>query len=54
MTESSPTQALNRKVVIVVDNKRVIANTLAIILTKAGYDAHAFFSGQEAMAPPPY
>jgi CheY-like chemotaxis protein len=35
--------------VFVVDDEQVIATTLAIILNKAGFDAHALFSGQEAV-----
>jgi CheY-like chemotaxis protein len=38
-----------RRVAFVVDDEKVIANTLAIILTQAGYEAHALFSGQEAI-----
>jgi CheY-like chemotaxis protein len=37
------------KLVFVVDDEQVIATTLAIILNKAGFDAHALFSGQEAV-----
>jgi CheY-like chemotaxis protein len=37
------------KVVFVVDDEEMIASTLSIILNKAGYDAHAFFNGQEAV-----
>jgi CheY-like chemotaxis protein len=37
------------KVVFVIDDDQVVATTLAIILNKAGFDAHAFFSGQEAV-----
>jgi len=33
--------------VIVVDDERLIANTLAIILNNAGYDARAVFSGEQ-------
>jgi DNA-binding response OmpR family regulator len=37
------------KVVFVVDDEQMIATTLTIILNKAGFDAHAFFNGQEAV-----
>jgi CheY-like chemotaxis protein len=47
MTEAVSTPAL--KVAFVVDDEKVIASTLAIILKNAGFDAHAFFSGQEAV-----
>jgi CheY-like chemotaxis protein len=49
MTEDVPAPALNPKVAFVVDDEQVIAVTLAIILNKAGYDAHSFFSGEEAV-----
>jgi CheY-like chemotaxis protein len=49
MTESVPEIALKRKIVLVVDDETVIATTLAIILNNAGFEAHAFFSGQEAL-----
>jgi len=35
--------------VLVVDDERVIADTLAIILNKAGYDASAVYSGTGAV-----
>jgi len=38
-----------RTVVLVVDDEKVIATTLAVILTHAGFDAHAMFSGQQAV-----
>ena len=47
MTEAVSTPAL--KVAFVLDDEKVIASTLAIILKNAGFDAHAFFSGQEAV-----
>ncbi|MGA2252355.1 response regulator [Terracidiphilus sp.] len=38
-----------RKVVFVVDDERVIADTLALILKQDGYDAKPFYSGESAM-----
>jgi DNA-binding response OmpR family regulator len=35
--------------VIVVDDERVVASTLAIILNRAGFEARAVFSGEEAL-----
>jgi CheY-like chemotaxis protein len=49
MIESVAATASKRKVALVVDDERVIATTLAIILNNAGFDAHAVFSGQEAV-----
>ena len=49
MTESVPAVPLKRRVVFVVDDEELIANTLALILNKAGFDAHAFYSGQQAI-----
>jgi CheY-like chemotaxis protein len=46
MTEMSEPIPSKRRV-IVVDDERLIANTLAIILTNAGYDARAVFSGEQ-------
>jgi CheY-like chemotaxis protein len=37
----------SKRRVIVVDDEQVIANTLAIILNNAGYDARAVFSGEQ-------
>lgn len=49
MTESVSAAPLKRKVVLVVDDETVIATTLAIILNNAGFEAHALFSGQDAV-----
>jgi DNA-binding NtrC family response regulator len=49
MTEAASAPDLKQKVVFVVDDERTIARILAIILNHAGFDAHAFFSGQEAL-----
>jgi DNA-binding NtrC family response regulator len=38
-----------RKVVFVVDDESVIADTLALILKQNGYDAKPFYSGESAM-----
>jgi CheY-like chemotaxis protein len=50
MTAPIETSSLKRRVVLVVDDERVIATTLAVILNNAGFDAHALFSGEEAVA----
>lgn len=48
----SNTMASKRSIarVLVVDDERVIAETLALILEQRGYDARAAFSGEEAAA----
>ena len=46
MSEMSEPIPSNRRV-IVVDDEPLIANTLAIILNNAGYDARAVFSGEQ-------
>ena len=38
-----------RRRVVVVDDEQVIANTLAIILNNAGFEARRVFSGEEAV-----
>jgi DNA-binding response OmpR family regulator len=48
MTESLQ-RAASRRRVIVVDDEKVIANTLAIILNNAGFEAKAAFCGEEAV-----
>jgi CheY-like chemotaxis protein len=48
MTETSE-QTPSRRRVIVVDDEQVIANSLAIILNKAGFEARAVFSGEQAI-----
>jgi CheY-like chemotaxis protein len=48
MTETSE-QILSKRKVIVLDDEQVIANTLAIILNQAGFEARAVFSGQQAI-----
>jgi DNA-binding response OmpR family regulator len=49
MSESASAAEPKPKVVFVVDDEHVIATTLATILNKAGYDAHAFFNGQDVV-----
>ena len=39
----------NKPMVLVVDDERVIADTLAIILNKAGFDASAVYTGTGAV-----
>ena len=48
MTETSE-QILSKRKVIVVDDEQVIANTLAIILNQAGFEARAVFIGEQAI-----
>jgi DNA-binding response OmpR family regulator len=48
MTESLQ-RAADRPRVVVVDDEKVIANTLAIILNNAGFEARAAFCGEEAI-----
>jgi CheY-like chemotaxis protein len=45
MEDSSP----SRQRILIVDDERSIADTLAIILTKAGYEASAAYSGDSAI-----
>jgi len=42
--------ANNKRKVLVVDDEHVIADTLAIILNQAGFDASAVYSGTDAVA----
>jgi CheY-like chemotaxis protein len=49
MSEAISAPALQPKVAFVVDDEQIIASTLAIILNQAGFVAHAFFSGQDAV-----
>ena len=48
MAETSSTTALKPRV-LVADDEQVIANTLAIILNQAGFEARAVFSGEKAV-----
>jgi CheY-like chemotaxis protein len=43
------TQASSKPKVLVADDEQVIANTLAIILNQAGFEARAVFSGEKAV-----
>ena len=47
MPETTPTSAPKSKV-LVADDEQVIANTLAIILNQAGFEAKAVYSGGES------
>jgi CheY-like chemotaxis protein len=49
MIASIETAPLKRRVALVVDDEKVIATTLAVILNNAGFDAHALFSGEDAV-----
>lgn len=47
---TDPATVLSRRtIVLVVDDEKVIASTLAVILTHAGFEAHAVFSGAQAI-----
>jgi CheY-like chemotaxis protein len=46
---SMPTESYNPKV-MVADDEKVIADTLAMILTQCGFEARAVYSGEEALA----
>jgi CheY-like chemotaxis protein len=46
---TSPTTNASRPKVLVADDEQVIANTLAIILNRSGFDARAIFSGEKAV-----
>jgi CheY-like chemotaxis protein len=48
MAETSE-QIPSKRRVLVVDDEELIANTLAIILNKAGFEARAVFSGEQAI-----
>jgi len=48
MTEATAATPPKRKV-LVADDEQVIANTLAIILNQAGFDARAVYSGEDAL-----
>ena len=48
MTETSE-RTLSKRRVLVVDDEELIANTLAIILNNAGFEARAVFSGEQAV-----
>jgi CheY-like chemotaxis protein len=48
VSESSITVVSKRRV-IVVDDEKVLATSLALILNQAGFETHAMFSGEEAI-----
>jgi CheY-like chemotaxis protein len=48
MTEATAAATSKRRV-LVADDEQVIANTLAIILNQAGFEARAVFSGEDAI-----
>ena len=48
MSETTTTPASKSKV-LVADDEQVIANTLAIILNQAGFEARAVYSGEKAI-----
>jgi len=48
MAETARTSSTKPKV-LVADDEQVIANTLAIILNQAGFEARAAFSGEDAV-----
>ena len=45
----APTAAPIKRKVLVADDEQVIANTLAIILNQAGFEARAVYSGEKAV-----
>ena len=45
----APVAPLTRRKVLVADDEQVIANTLAIILNQAGFEARAVYSGERAL-----
>jgi DNA-binding NtrC family response regulator len=47
MTEAPA--ATHKRKVLVADDEQVIANTLAIILNQAGFEAHAVYNGEDAL-----
>ena len=49
MTEA-PAATPSKPKILVADDEQVIANTLAVILNQAGFEARAVFSGEEAIA----
>ncbi len=42
-------EAKNKPKVLVVDDERVIADTLVMILNQSGFDARAVYSGEGAL-----
>jgi CheY-like chemotaxis protein len=48
-TNKCPNCSRVRKVALVVDDEKLIATTLAVILNNAGFETHTLFSGQDAI-----
>ena len=48
-TSEAPAAAPTKRKVLVADDEQVIANTLAIILNQAGFEARAVYSGEKAI-----
>ena len=48
MTEATAATSSKRRV-LVADDEQVIANTLAVILNQAGFEARAVYSGEDAL-----
>ncbi len=44
------TSLKNRPVILIVDDEKVIADTLSIILSKSGFETHAAYDGPSALA----
>lgn len=42
--------AVERPKVLIIDDERVVADTLVIVFSKSGYDAQAAYSAEEALA----
>src|SRR5208283_5253075 len=49
MTEAPAAATPSKRKVLVADDEQVIANTLAIILNQAGFEARAVYSGEAAI-----
>ena len=49
MTEA-PAATPSKPKILVADDEQVIANTLAVILNQAGFEARAVYSGEDAIA----
>ncbi len=48
-TSSMSSEAKSKQRVLVADDERVIADTLAMILTQSGFEARAVYSGEQAL-----
>lgn len=49
MADSTSSNTTSKPKVLVADDEQLIANTLAIILNQAGFEARAVFSGEKAV-----